>query len=629
MSAGDLARVLELVDREPFAIFLDTARPGPGERFSYLYRHPVRQLRLAAAAELPAFLAACQEAMDQGLILAGYLAYELGYLLEPALAGLLPASDLPLAELGAFARPEVFDHATGRWQPDSPCPAGPTPAAGEYRITGLAPDLGQEQYTRAVARILDLIAAGDTYQVNYTLKYRFSWTGSAAALYLALRRSQRVAYAGYLRLGARRILSLSPELFFHAAGGRCTVRPMKGTSRRGRDRVEDEGRREALAADPKNRAENVMIVDLLRNDLGRLCVPGGVAVASLFDVETYETLLQMTSTIEGQLRPEVGLAGLLAGLFPCGSVTGAPKIRTMAIIRELEAGPRGVYTGAIGHLSAAGGTMSVPIRTVVLEEGKGEMGVGSGIVADSDPEREWAECQLKAEFLARPHPEFGLVETMLWRPATGFWLLAGHLERLAESAAFFGFPCDRPALEAALQQQVETLAGSQSQRLRLVLAPDGSWRLTAIPLPAGARPAGEPPLVALAGQRVDSTSVFLYHKTTCRKLQDQELARGRERGLFEVIFTNERGEVTEGSFTNLFIRRDDLFLTPPVSSGLLPGVFRRHFLARQGGRARTQVLTPEDLTKAEAVYVGNSVRGLVPVRYCAAGLPLAPARALG
>lgn len=644
-SDRQLRRLLAALDREPSFVLLESSRITPDNYRSFLFRQPVAELRLDPGLAPAAFFRQAEAWLARGYYLAGWLAYEFGYLLEPRLAALLPAGDQPLAILGVFPPPQIYDHR----QPTD-AQGWPLPAADEDAETA-ATDNGEPacaiadfqlneseaQYLTQLARIKEYIAAGDTYQVNYTLKMRFKQQGAATGLYTALRRNQRVPYSAFLRLGDRQALSFSPELFFRKEGQSCTVRPMKGTSRRGLTPAEDARRAATLAADPKNRSENVMIVDLLRNDLGRICLPGSVRADALFQVETYETLHQMTSTISGQLQPKISLFDLFHALFPCGSVTGAPKIRTMEIIRELEREARGVYTGAIGFIGPGGkeAVFSVPIRTVTLDSSEGdgrragEMGIGSGVVDDSDPAKEWRECLLKGDFLRHPTPAFALIETILWQPEEGYALLPIHLTRLLESAAFLGFYADPDEIRNRLTAIAATF--NQPQRVRLTLAKDGAITIQATPCPAAAplrnwpppaaadEPAGEPPRLLLSPHRIDPNNPLLYHKTTCRELYDQERQAALATGGHEVFFLNLNGEVTEGAISNIFIepaggegiRR---LLTPPVAAGLLNGVLRRQLLTVAPDLVREAVLRPADLRQAAAIYIGNSVRGLVRVR---------------
>ena len=399
---------------------------------------------------------------------------------------------------------------------------------------------------------------------------------------------------------------------------------------RGRFVEEDATLAELLGHDPKNRSENVMIVDLLRNDLGHLVhrLGGGtVQTRSLFDVERYETLWQMTSTIEAQVGAQAAAkldtVALFQALFPCGSVTGAPKIRTMEIIHELEGQERGVYTGAIGYLAPDGeAVFNVPIRTVVIDGDRGEMGIGSGIVHDSVPEQEWLECLLKGRFLTVAEGEFQLIETLLWEPETGYWLLERHLDRLLGSSRYFLFATVRTIVEEKLAGAAKEFAGSP-MRVRLLLAKNGGITLTAVPCgPPALRAlplvpgdvAGDLPRIRLAAETVDSDAVWPYHKTTRRQMYEREFALARKEGCMDSILLNERGEVCEGCITNVLVYVDGHWLTPLLDGGVLPGVLRGELLAGQEVVLREQVLSVADLKRAQAVYLCNSVRGLVRVR---------------
>lgn len=610
-------------------VFLETTRVSDGEHRSLLFTGARTWLVCRAGDDAEIFLAqaACWQA--RGYVLAGWIGYEFGYLLEPALQQL--AADLPpgqvVAELGVFRKPRIYDHRTSSWssEPDIPMAVG---GEQQYRVSEVRPAISREEYLRAIDAIKRYIRAGDTYQVNYTLKLDFSFQGSVAALYRTLRHNQSVGFGAWLRTGGRDILSFSPELFFRARGERITVRPMKGTLGRGRTTAEDAEAVRALRTDVKNRSENVMIVDLLRNDLGRLLHEDGggrVRVRSLFDVETYETLHQMTSTIEGSAAAGhlPGLPRLLRALFPCGSVTGAPKIRTMEIIHELEKNRRGVYCGAIGWAGVGHAVFNVPIRTLVLEEGRGEMGVGSGIVHDSEPEGEWEESLLKSRFLTRPRPDFQLIETLLWEPGHGFWLLDYHLDRLRDSASYHMFVCDPVEVRQALEQEVAGRSGSA--RVRLLLHRDGRVEVSSAPVswsrperPRQAQREDPLPGVFFSETLVDNRKTEFFHKTTRRELYERERAVAVSRGYFEVLFCNKQGEVTEGTITNVFLELEGELVTPPVHCGLLPGTFRRLLLEK--GLVREQVVSREDVFRAEAVYIGNSVRGLVQVEVAGQGL---------
>lgn len=625
LSDNALRGLLDLLAGEDNFVFLETTRANDVDHLSLLFRKPVANLSFRNGDDVDLFFSRIADYQDQGFYLAGWFAYEFGMELDKALAGGKVTGNELLADLGVYEGPHIYDHRRKAFTGAGQWPTNGRRGEAGYRLENLRLNLQQEEYLEAMAAIKRYIEAGDTYQVNYTLKMLFDFEGSVEALYETLRRNQSVGHGAFLRKGAKQILSFSPELFFRKSGDRCTARPMKGTVRRGRTCEEDAAICQWLRNDIKNRSENVMIVDLLRNDLGRVCRMGTIDADSLFDVETYESLHQMTSAIHGSLRPEVGVAELFRALFPCGSVTGAPKIRTMEIIRELEAAPRGVYTGAIGYFAPNGDAVfSVPIRTVALDGNKGEMGIGSGVVYDSDPQGEWEECKLKGRFLTDPRPPFELIETLLRKPGEGYWLLDYHLERLERSAEFFGCPFLRDEAENMLADWPWQDKNSP-QRVRLTLAKDGTMTITAADcgLPgaisfAQAAKAGELPAICLCERPTDSQSVYLYHKTTNRDFYNREREQAVAAGCFDAVFINERGELTEGAITNIFVRKDGKIVTPPVTSGLLDGVFRRFLLeGGGGGPVFEEVLTARDLEDAEEIYLGNSVRGLIRVRLAA------------
>ncbi|WP_295510060.1 aminodeoxychorismate synthase component I [Accumulibacter sp.] len=476
-------------------------------------------------------------------------------------------------------------------------------------IADLSPGVDAARYAAQVRRIRRWISDGDCYQINLTFPLTFEVFGHPFALYARLRERQPVRYGGFLCTAVETLLSFSPELFFERLGERVLTRPMKGTAPRGRTPPEDQANRSALLASAKERAENVMIVDLLRNDLGRLAQPGKVRVEALCEAEAYPTLWQMVSTVAAEL-PGVGLADLFMALFPCGSITGAPKIRAMQRIAELEHGSRGLYTGALGWLAPGGDCrFNVAIRTIeVGADRRARLGVGSGIVIDADPAREYAECLLKASFLTAFDPGFELFETL--RLENGVYpLLALHIERLQASARSLGFACPQRTLQAAL---AATTASRQQGvfRVRLSLAHDGRFAIDVSPLNA-AEP-GHVWHVVVADEALPADDYLLRHKTTARVRYDRALAALAEQpAVFDAVFLNTRGEVCEGARSNVFVERDGRLLTPPLGCGLLPGVLRRSLL--ESGRAVEQVLRREDLLQASALFVGNALRGLLPV----------------
>jgi para-aminobenzoate synthetase/4-amino-4-deoxychorismate lyase len=566
-----------------------------------LFTQPREILVAHDAATARQALTRLQAATAEGLHAAGYLAYELGFVFEERLAARLPPTDnRPLLWLGLYDAPAILGAAAV----DDYLAAHAAPTGG--RAIDIRPRWDEAAHRHAFEQVKALIAAGDTYQVNLTFKADFRLEGDPVALYRDLVRKQPVSYGALIHTGTGWILSRSPELFVASAGQTLKARPMKGTIKRGLTLAEDAAGRAALASDEKNRAENLMIVDLLRNDFGRIAEIGSVKVTDLYTVETYSTLHTMTSGITARRRPEVSTTTLLENLFPCGSITGAPKLRAMEIIHELEAGPRGVYTGSIGHFAPDGDlTLNVAIRTAVIDnDGNGEIGIGGGIVADSVAGDEYREALLKMAFFTEPTQDVTLIETLLWERATGYSLLDRHLERLAASARYFNLPGDR-AQAASMLADIASTFPADTMRVRLTLDAAGP-AVTAVPLPPN------PPVFrfAIAPERLDSQSLWLRHKTTNRAFYDAPRQRAHAAlGVDEVVFLNEKNELTEGSITNLFIARNGILLTPPLSSGLLPGTLRAELIAT--GRAEEQVLTLADLQSAEAIWLGNSVRGLL------------------
>jgi para-aminobenzoate synthetase / 4-amino-4-deoxychorismate lyase len=469
---------------------------------------------------------------------------------------------------------------------------------GQLSSNTWAPSITRDEYDHSVARIRDLIAAGDTYQVNYTFPLTSSFSGDAYAWYRNLCLVQGAEYSAYLDLGRYKVLCLSPELFFERQGNRVRTKPMKGTVRRGRWQEEDLKLAEWLRDSKKDRAENVMIVDLLRNDLGKVSVPGSVHVSSLFELERFETVWQMTSTVESTLRDGTGLVDLMSALFPCGSITGAPKIRTTQIIRELERSPRGAYTGAIGFLRPGGDCIfNVAIRTVVVDTQTkvATFGVGGGVTIDSTAEREYDECLVKSRFLHDSPASFQLFESILLEDGE-YFLLSRHLERLKDSAEFFGFVFREAEVRANLKQ----MNSSGSFKIRLSLSKNGQLELEKFPIDTTAN---NPRRVALATAAVDSSDRFLYHKTTRRDVYTAQLAARPD--CDDIIFWNERGEVTESTIANVVVSINDQLFTPPLESGLLPGTFRNELLAQ--GKIRERVITIEELRKSEFFLI-NSIR---------------------
>jgi para-aminobenzoate synthetase/4-amino-4-deoxychorismate lyase len=576
---------------EPYARFDAFDGVGP----SWELCRPQRVIEAIRTEDVVPALQQVEAAVAGGSHAAGFVAYEAAPGLDDSLVCHDRRPDLPLVWFGVFAERRETS------LPDLPA----MPGAGLTKPWD--PALDPAEYAAQVDAIREWVAAGDTYQVNLTFPLHSEYNGADLELYATLGRSQRGAYSALLRLPELSIVSASPELFFRWTGDDLELRPMKGTRPRGRWPAEDRKLAGDLLDSEKDRAENLMIVDLLRNDAGRVAEFGTVRVDRLFQVESYPTVHQLTSSIRARTRPETTLTDLFRALFPCGSVTGAPKVRTMQIIAGLEGGPRGVYAGAVGFVSPGGAVFNVPIRTIVVTPGKGraEMGVGSGITYDSDAREEYAECLLKAAFTRPPAPRFALLETLLHEPEGGFQLLDEHLDRLAASAEYFGFPIDRQ--EALLTLDAAVIAARGPRRVRLLLAADGGVLVESMPLAA----TPEVLRARLASAPIDSLDPLFYHKTSWREPYETRLTE--RPGYDEVLLRNEKGELTEFANGNLVVRRDGIDWTPPVACGLLNGVLREHLL--RTGEVHERVLWPEDLRTADEVYRINSVRGWTRVEF--------------
>jgi para-aminobenzoate synthetase/4-amino-4-deoxychorismate lyase len=571
------------VNFAPPFVLLDDAR-AEGAAPARLYSDPVEIVTTRRPGEVATALEALRTASRGGLHVAGYLSYEAGAALEPKLAQ--EGSEAPLMWFGLFRSYREI-------APDDVKTLLP-PAEGAW-LGAPVPEVTRDQYVAQLARVTSLIEAGDIYQANLTFRTAVATAGHPLALYAGLRARAANPYGAVVATGREWLLSLSPELFFALHDGKVTTRPMKGTAPPDADPA-------ALAEDPKQRAENLMIVDLLRNDLSRVAATGSVAVPELFRVERYPTVQQMTSTVTAQLADGRDAVDVLAALFPCGSITGAPKIRAMEAIAEIEGRSRGAYTGAIGRIDPNGdAAFNVAIRTLVLDEGEqiARLGLGSGIVADSMPDSEWIECLAKGAFVPSTR-RFDLIETMRFDPAQGLIRLDRHLARMKASAALFGFAFDRHAARNDLQ--AATFRLRDPARVRLLLGRGGHVAVEVRPLPPVP---SEPVEVRIVPLPVGADDFRLRHKTTDRGFYD--IARGNA---FEVVFARPDGWLTEGSFTNVFVERDGVLLTPPLGNGLLGGILRNELIAE--GRAREADLRADDLK--HDFFIGNSLRGLLPAR---------------
>ena len=595
----------------PFVLVEDSQNIQKG---GFLFQNPHLLITANKIAEVQDAFSAIEAALNEGHYVAGYMTYELGLALEPRLAPKLK-EPVPLMWFGVFKNRQSFtneeiNNFLSEYEEKA--------LLNNIKINknlSINPRLSFIKYKNIFDQVKENIKNGEIYQLNLTFKADVKGIDDPISLYARMRRSQPVSYGGLIMTGEKTILSASPELFVERKEGWVETRPMKGTLRCGPTVKHQDIERDSLRNDEKSRAENLMIVDLMRNDIGRIAKLGTVSVEHLFKIETYRSLHQMVSIIKAKRLKGLCFYDEMKALFPPGSITGAPKIRSMELIHDFEGKPRGIYTGSIGFMTPERESVfNVAIRTVeVFENGQGEIGIGSGLVHDSEVKAEYDECLLKMKFLEKDIPEFKLIETIAFSPEKGLLLLNEHMERLEGSAQYFGFIFNEEDVLTALENIISGV--KFPLRLRLLLSQNGKVCVTSEKM-------DEPKEnkvwhVAFADEPMNRENVFLYHKTTHRDFYDDARAKKQrevsEHHLDEVIFVNELGEVTEGSLTNIFIETGNgKLLTPPVDAGLLPGALRQSLL--KTGQAVEQALTREDIEKAGTIYVGNSVRGLIPAK---------------
>ena len=569
---------------------------------SFIFTDPKEIIPIYNKNDLNNSLLLVDSYLEKGL--RGYclIEYEAGYLMEEKLEKLLPKDDRRFLQFFFFDDKNITKIKSANIdfsETDS----------NSFSVTGFKPNIKRNRFYNDIKKIKRFIAEGDTYQVNYTIKSEFNFSGSYASFFTNLLFNQSANYSAFINNEKDYIISLSPELFFRVSNNKIITKPMKGTLNRSKEIKSDSLRAYDLKSSEKNRAENVMIVDLLRNDLGKFCKYDSVKVNELFEIETYESLRQMVSTVNGKLNGITRLTDIIKNIFPCGSVTGAPKIRTMEIIKELEADSRGIYTGAIGMIGKKESVFNVAIRTIKIEKetGKGEMGLGSGIVWDSEPAKEYTETLLKSEFVTTALKPFELIETMLLENGEIF-LFEDHIKRLRSSAEFFLFSMNEKKLIKSLFKKIKEKYSDGKYKVRITLNKWGKVKYdftykTLIP---------DFVKIIISEKTINSENKFQYFKTTNRKLYNSELANYNRAGYFEVLFFNEKEELAEGTTTNIFIKKNNIWLTPPVTSGLLPGIYRNHFLSNQKD-AKETIITINDLLNADEVILTNSVRGEVKV----------------
>ncbi len=600
-----------MAETQPFVLLDDARTEGASD--AQLFENPREVFVARRPGEVQAVLEAAEAArLRTGATLAGYMAYEAGLALEPRLAPLAAersGAAGPLVWFGLFESATVIPAAeVPQWLSAR---AGTGPESVGASIGPLEPQISTGGYLEAFATLKEAIRAGDIYQANLTMPLAGAARGDPRAIYAAIRPEANAGYGGLIFDGSDWLLSFSPELFFSLKGRSARCKPMKGTRPRGRDAGEDRALAEELAASVKDKAENLMIVDLMRNDLSRVAEPGSVRVDAPFAIETYPTLHTMTTTVCAQLQDGLGAIDMIRALFPCGSITGAPKIRAMELIQQVERDPRGPYCGAIGRIDANGdAAFNVAIRTIRLTPGENErhkavLGVGGAIVADSEGIAEWRECLVKGGFARGAAGGFDLIETMRFDPEAGVPRLERHLERIKAAAAELGFAFDRHDTRNRIQALCFEL--ERPTKLRLVLARSGEIALETAPLPEAAPGVAECIVLPLP---VVPGDWRLRHKTTDRGFHRDALAVAQANAVQEAIYMRDDGLVTEGSYTNLFVERGGKLLTPPAALGLLPGVLRGELIEQ--GRAEEAELTLADL--ANGFFIGNALRGLIEAR---------------
>jgi len=620
--------MLPNLHKAPFVLLDNQARNDEKEQ-SLFFSSPANIIAASSIADVPAALQKIDEAVKSGHHVAGWISYEAAYALEKKLAK--PGFPLPSEPLIWMM---VCNKPPQELSPSDIHNLLHSASRGNHQVANLKiqPPESYQDYVSALDTVKNYIVTGDVYQVNYTFPQDITLTGAPLSLYGRLRSAQPVEYGAYIDTGVDKILSFSPELFVRCENGTLRSRPMKGTIDRGRYPEEDEANQRQLANDPKARAENLMIVDLIRNDLSKIADKGSVEVASLFNIERYPTLWQMTSEITARCIANLKPSAVIKALFPCGSVTGAPKIRSMQIIQEIEKKARGVYCGTIGYFSPDGDfRLSVPIRTLVLNASKdteasdvaslpktdGRYSIGSGVVADSKIDLEYEECLLKGKFLNQSTKPFSLIETMLLQDGK-YRFLDRHMKRLEESAAFFDFKLNAETISEQLEHIRSLNDSNSSLRVRLLVDKAGTssvttkkvrdqpriWSLNELP-----QMNSEPlETVTVTNGKVYSEDIFLFHKTTNRDLYDTVYKDAINKGHIDSLFTNECNEITEGSITNVFLKYEGRWITPPINAGVLNGTLRDSLLEKR--QASEHSITFDDLNRAEAIAVGNSVRGL-------------------
>jgi para-aminobenzoate synthetase/4-amino-4-deoxychorismate lyase len=596
-----LTDLIKQVEANPYSAFFYTPLIYK-KAISYLFLKPFEIISVYKKEDLDYAFKVVNKLIDKGYFGYSLINYEAGFLFESRLSKLLLNENKKLMQFFFFDKREAETFKSSK------IIFGDFANDG-YLISNFKLNRTEEQFKNDVKSIRHYIKEGDTYQVNYTIKGSFNFTGSYSAFFQKLLFNQSAMYSAFINNEDDFIISLSPELFFSQEGRKIISRPMKGTARRGFNHNSDNAAESDLRTSEKNQAENVMIVDLIRNDLGRVCRYGSITAPKLFKIEKYESLFQMVSRVEGKLRKKKKFADIVQSLFPCGSVTGAPKIRTMEIINEIEKEERGIYTGSIGIMTPDEIKMNVAIRTITISKktNKGVMGLGSGIIWDSDPKSEFEEVKLKSNFLTKPEDYFEIFETMKFENGEIIFL-DDHLERMKSAADYFLFRLNEKKLRKQVKKAIVDLDRKEIKKVRVSLNKWGIVKveISAIPeLPENIS-------VIVSSNKIRSTDKFRHFKTTNRKMYDDDYAQYSSEGFYDILYINEKGELAEGSRTNIFLRKGSYWYTPPLDSGALPGICRKHFL-KNYPETIGKKLVLDDLRTSDEIVLTNSVKGEVKV----------------
>ncbi len=596
----NLDEILAQITNQNYSAFFYTPSYYKGSK-SYLFKKPSEIISIKKNSEVKTHLKKIDDLIKKGMWCYALINYEAGYLFEERLKKYLNNNEEKLIQFFFFKNEnvEVVRSTEILFSNE----------LKKYKINNFKLDSTKHTFIRNISNIKKFIEEGDTYQVNYTVKGNFNFSGDVKNLFQTLLFNQSARYSAFINSDDYFILSHSPELFFRKNRNKIIAKPMKGTAKRGINLISDHQNKFTLENDNKNKAENLMIVDLLRNDLGKISKYGRVKTVKLFGVEKYESLFQMISKIKSELKNDISVTEIVKNIFPCGSITGAPKIRTMEIINELEKKPRGIYTGAIGIANKNFSVFNVAIRTVKINKTthKGEVGLGSGILWDSNPINEFEEVLLKSNFIKKPNKYFEIFETMLIKNGKVF-LLDEHLIRMSKSADYFLFSFDEAKVKREIDSQLKKIDKEKSFKYKLIL---NKWGKVVSDISKISIDACKKKII-ISKNIINSQNPFQYFKTTNRKLYDSELKKYKRKGFFDVIFFNESNQLAEGAITNIFLKKGGDWVTPSLSCGILPGVFRENYLL-ENGNIKEEILSIRNLISAEEIMLTNSVRGEIKI----------------